>query len=97
MADRSQSDLAWQIVFGSSSPIRGIALTNGWISSSDARTANGNGHSVLLLESPQNAQSAALLTLSRDELRKAGFWAAMPADNNPIREIADWSLLLRAF
>ena len=97
VADRSQSDLAWQIVFGSSSPIRGIALTNGWISSSDARTANGKGHSVLLLESPQNAQSAALLTLSRDELRKAGFWAAMPADNNPIREIADWSLLLRAF
>ena len=97
VADRSQSDLAWQLVFGGSSPIRGIALTNGWISSSEARTANGNGHSVLLLESPRNAQSAALLTLSRDELRKAGFWAAMPSDDDPIREIADWSLLLRAF
>ena len=97
VADRSQSDLAWQLVFDGSSPIRGIALMNGWISSSDARTANGNGHSVLLLESPRNAQSSALLTLSRDELRKAGFWAAMPADDDPIREIADWSLLLRAF
>ncbi len=97
VADRRQSDLAWQLCFGGPSAIRGIALSNGWISPNEVRTANGAGHSVLLLQSPQNAQAKALLTQSRDELRKAGFWAAMPSDDDPIREIADWTLLLRAF
>jgi hypothetical protein len=97
VGDRDHGRLAWQMVFGGPSPIRGIALTNGWISASQLENADGSDQSVLTLESPANAQSEALLEQSRDALRKAAFWVAQPSVDDPTRTIADWSLLLRSF
>jgi serine protease Do len=97
VAGREQSRLAWQMTFGGPSPIRGIALTNGWFSARDTQGADGAGISVLLLEPSQSAQTQALLTQSRDALRKSGFWVARPSDGEAIRTIADWSMLLRSF
>jgi len=97
VAGREQSRLAWQTTFSGPSPIRGIALTNGWFSAREIQGADGAGTSVLLLEPSQNAQAQALLTQSRDALRKSGFWVARPSDGETIRNIADWSMLLRSF
>jgi hypothetical protein len=99
VAGREQSRLAWQMTFGGPSPIRGIALTNGWFSAGDAEGADGTGSSILLLESPNSAEAKALLTQSREALRKSGFWVARPTstDANSVQTIADWSMLLRSF
>ncbi len=97
VGNREQSRLAWQLVFGGPSPIRGIALTNGWISATELEGADGSDQSILLLETPKNAQSQALLTQSRDALRKAGFRVSRPTDVEAERTIANWSLLMRSF
>ncbi len=97
VGNREQSRLAWQLVFGGPSPIRGIALTDGWISAADLEGADGADQSILLLESSRNAQSQALLAQSRDALRKAGFWVTRPSDSNLEQAIANWSLLMRSF
>jgi len=97
VAGREQSRLAWQMTFGGPSPIRGIALTNGWFSAKDLEGADGTGSSVLLLESPSNAQAKALLAQSRDALQKSGFRVSRPTDGEAVRAMADWSLLLRSF
>ena len=109
VADRLQSSLAWQCTFGGPSTIRGIALTDGWFSSSEIQGVEGAGHSVLLLDSTQGAQAKALRELSRKSLTDAGFWAPLPtasdetdasdnaAENRGVRCIADWSLLMRSF
>ena len=113
VADRPQSSLAWQCVFGGPSTIRGIALTDGWISSSEIQGVEGAGHSVLLLDATPGAQAKALRDLSRKSLADADFWAPLPtasdtsdgvaddaaeaAKNRAVRCIADWSLLMRSF
>jgi S1-C subfamily serine protease len=97
VADREQSRLALTTVFGGPSPIRGIAMTSGWFSKNDVAGLEGNGHSVLFLESPKNNQSKLLLEKSREELQKLGFGTPTPSSSDPTRTIADWSLRLRAF
>ncbi len=109
VADRLQSPLAWQCVFGGPSAIRGIALTDGWFSSSEIQGVEGAGHSVLLLDATQGAQAKALRELSRKSLTDAGVWAPLPtasdetdasdnaAGNRAVRCIADWSLLMQSF
>lgn len=97
VADRDQSRLALTTVFGGPSPIRGIAMTSGWFSKNDIAGLEGNGHSVLFLESPKNNQSKLLLEKSREELEKLGFATPIPASSDPARTIADWTLRLRAF
>ena len=106
VADRSQSSMAWQCTFGGPSTIRGIALTDGWFSSSEIQGVEGAGHSVLLLDTTRGAQAKALLELSHKSLTDAGFWAprstaadeANDAGENRAEQcIADWSLLMRSF
>lgn len=97
VGNREQARLAWQLVFGGPSPIRGIALTDGWISSTELEGADGPDQSILLLESPKNAQAQALMTQSREALRKAGFRVTSPGKSDPTQSIADWSVLLRSF
>lgn len=97
VADRDQSRLALTTVFGGPSPIRGIAMTSGWFSKNDVAGLEGNGHSVLFLESPKNNQSKLLQEKSREELQKLGFAAPIPSNTDPARTIADWTLRLRAF
>lgn len=94
---REQSRLALQLLFGGPSPIRGIALTDGWMAAADFEGVDGSDQSVLLLETPANAQSQALLSQSRDSLRKAGFWVARPKDQDTEHTMADWTMLLRSF
>ena len=112
VADRPQSSLAWQCVFGGPSTIRGIALTDGWFSGAEIQGVEGAGHSVLLLDATPGTQAKALRELSHNSLTEAGFWAPLPtvsdenkekeddADagkNRAVRCIADWSLLMRSF
>jgi len=97
VANREQARLAWQLVLGGPSPIRGIALMDGWISPTELEGIRYSDQSILLLESPKNAQSKALLAQSIDALHKAGFPVARPVDTESQRTIADWSLLLRSF
>ncbi|MEJ7591652.1 MAG: hypothetical protein WKF77_08900 [Planctomycetaceae bacterium] len=113
VANRAQSSVAWQCTFGGPSTIRGIALTDGWFSSSEIQNVEGAGHSVLLLNATPGAQAEALRDLSRKSLTEAGFWAPHPtasdktdgaaddaaeaANNRAVRCIADWSLLMRSF
>jgi len=97
VGNREQAPLAWQLIFGGPSPIRGIALSNGWISSTEAGSVDGADKSVLLLEQPTTNQAQALMAQCQDALRKSGFWAARPADSETERTIADWSMLLRSF
>lgn len=112
VADRPQSSLAWQCVFGGPSTIRGIALTDGWFSGAEIQGVEGAGHSVLLLDATPGTQAKALRELSHNSLTEAGFWAPLPtvsdenkekeddADagkNRAVRCMADWSLLMRSF
>jgi hypothetical protein len=108
VADRPQSSLAWQCVFGGPLTIRCIALTEGWFSGSEIQGVEGAGHSVLLLDRTPGAEAKALRELSRKSLTKSGFWAPFPAaaDENSDTEdakiraarcIADWSLLVQSF
>lgn len=108
VADHSQSSLAWECTFGGPSTIRGIALTDGWFSSSQIEGVEGAGHSVLLLDRTPGTQAAALRELSLKSLKDAGFWAPLPGDPNAgtstddehiraVRCIGDWSLLTRSF
>ena len=97
VGNREQALVAWQLVFGGPSPIRGIALNNGWISAAEASTVDGADKAVLLLDQPTNNQALALMSQCQEALRKSGFWAARPADSETERTIADWSILLRSF
>jgi len=106
VADRSQSSLAWQCTFGGPSTIRGIALTEGWFSSSEIQSVEGAGLSVLLLDQAQGTQAKALRELSQKSLTDAGFWAPLPTasgathdidENRVVMCIADWSMLIRSF
>lgn len=97
VGNREQSQLAWELVFGGPSPIRGIALNNGWISSAEAASVDGTDKSVLLLEQPTTKQAEALMAQCQEALRKSGFWTARPVDSETERTIADWSILLRSF
>jgi serine protease Do len=97
VSNREQARLAWQLAFDGPSPVRGIALTDGWISAGDLAGADGSDRSVLMLKSPENAQAQALQTGSREALQKAGFWTPSPASAEPEQAVADWSLLLRSF
>lgn len=97
VGNREQAQLAWQLIFGGPSPIRGIALNNGWVSSTEAGGVDGADKSVLLLDQPTNNQALALMSQCQDALRKSGFWAARPSDSETERTIADWSILLRSF
>ena len=107
VADRPQSSMAWQCTFGGPSTIRGIALTDGWFSSSEIQGVEGAGHSVLLLDTTPGAQAKALRELSHKSLTDAGFWTPRPtesvasseAETQPamIRCIANWTLLTRSF
>lgn len=112
VADRPQSSLAWQCVFGGPSTIRGIALTDGWFAGAEIQGVEGAGHSVLLLDSTPGAQAKALRELSHKSLTNAGFWAPFPtaavetdetgdgadaAGSRAVRCVADWSLLMRSF
>ncbi len=105
VADRAQSSLAWQCTFGGPSVIRGIALTDGWISDAAIHGVEGAGHSVLLLDHSQGAQANALRVLSGKSLTDAGFWVPRPsasaiADGSSERVsrcIADWTFLMRSF
>jgi hypothetical protein len=97
VGNREQAQVAWQLVFGGPSPIRGIALHNGWISASEVSSVDGADKSVLLLDQPTNNQALALMSQCQEALRKSGFWAARPADSEMERTIADWSILLRSF
>ena len=78
VADRSQSSLAWQCTFGGPSPIRGIALTDGWFANSEIQGVEGAGLSVLLLDQTPGTTSQALRELSLKSLMEAGFWAPLP-------------------
>ena len=97
VGNREQSQLAWQLVFGGPSPIRGIALNNGWISAAEAGSVDGADKSVLLLDQPTTNQAQALMAQCQEALRKSGFWTARPIDSETERTIADWSILLRSF
>ena len=97
VSNREQAHLAWQLAFEGPSPVRGIALTDGWISASDIAGAEGSDRSVLMLKSPENSQAQALQIGSREALQKAGFWTPQPVSAEPEQSIADWSLLLRSF
>ena len=97
VGNREQSQLAWQLVFGGPSPIRGIALNNGWISAAEAGGVDGADKSVLLLDQPETNQAQALMAQCQEALRKSGFWTARPVDSETERTIADWSILLRSF
>ncbi len=97
VGNREQAQLAWQLVFGGPSPIRGIALNNGWISAAEAGGVDGADKSVLLLDQPTTNQAQALMAQCQEALRKSGFWTARPMDSETERTIADWSMLLRSF
>ena len=107
VADRSQSSLAWQCTFGGPSPIRGIALTDGWFANSEIQGSDGAGYSVLLLDQTPGTTAKALRELSFKSLTDAGFWAPLPtqtSDKSPdneqklaVRCIGDWSLQTRSF
>ncbi len=107
VADRSQSSLAWQCTFGGPSPIRGIALTDGWFANSDIQGSNGAGLSVLLLDQTPGATSKSLRELSLKSMTDAGFWAPLPTvesdkssddqQKRAVRCIGDWSLQTRSF
>ena len=107
VADRSQSSLAWQCTFGGPSPIRGIALTDGWFANSEVQGSDGAGLSVLLLDQSPGTTARALRELSHKSLTDAGFWAPLPtiaadksSDNDQkraVRCIGDWSLQTRSF
>ena len=97
VGNREQSQLAWQLVFGGPSPIRGIALNNGWISAAEVGGIDGADKSVLLLDQPTTNQAQALMAQCQEALRKSGFWTARPIDSETERTIADWSILLRSF
>ena len=97
VGNREQSQLAWQLVFGGPSPIRGIALNNGWISAAEVGSVDGADKSVLLLDQPTTNQAQALMAQCQEALRKSGFWTARPSDSETERTIADWSILLRSF
>ena len=109
VADRPQASMAWQCTFGGPSTICGIALTDGWFSSSEIQSVEGAGHSVLLLDATPGAQAKALRELSHKLLTDAGFWAPLPTpsaktdnpddarENRAVRCIADWSMLIRSF
>ena len=107
VADRSQSSLAWQCTFGGPSPVRGIALTDGWFADSEIQGSDGAGLTVLLLHQTPGTTSKALREISRKSLTAAGFWAPLPtmssdtrADDEQkraVRCIGDWSLQTRSF
>jgi S1-C subfamily serine protease len=105
VANRAQSPLAWRCAFGGPSGIRGIALTEGWISDSEIQGVEGAGYSVLLLDQTQSTQANALRDLSSKSLTEAGFWAPRPplsalteaSEEHTARCIADWSFLMRSF
>lgn len=107
VADRSQSSLAWQCTFGGPSPIRGIALTDGWFANSAIQGSDGAGLSVLLLDQSPGATAKALRELSLKSLTDAGFWAPLPTvssdkssgdeQKRAVRCIGDWSLQTRSF
>ena len=107
VADRSQSSLAWQCTFGGPSPIRGIALTDGWFANSEIQGVEGAGLSVLLLDQTPGTTSQALRELSLKSLMEAGFWAPLPTtasnrssddeQKRAVRCIGDWSLQTRSF
>lgn len=97
VGNREQAQLAWELIFGGPSPIRGIALNNGWISAAEVGGVDGADKSVLLLDQPTTNQAQALMAQCQEALRKSGFWAARPADSETERTIADWSILLRSF
>jgi len=107
VADRSQSSLAWQCTFGGPSPIRGIALTDGWFANSEIQGSDGAGLSVLLLDQTPGTTAQALRELSIKSLADAGFWAPLPTvasdkssedqQKRAVRCIGDWSLQTRSF
>jgi S1-C subfamily serine protease len=107
VADRSQSALAWECTFGGPSPIRGIALTDGWFANSEIQGSEGAGLSVLLLDQTPSTTAKALRELSLKSLTEAGFWAPLPtakSEKSPddeqkraVRCIGDWSLQTRSF
>ncbi|MFN9721565.1 MAG: hypothetical protein ACK58L_22945, partial [Planctomycetota bacterium] len=97
VADREQATLSLQTAFGGPSPIRGIALTSGWFPSADLDGLNGDQQTMLMLETPKDAQAKLLLEKSRASLGKLGFWTPKSGENTAAETIANWSLQLRAF
>jgi hypothetical protein len=79
------------------SPVRGVALTSGWLSEGDLQSAEVTGCAVLLPEEPADAQSAALLVISEKSMRAAGFPTMRMRPGDPEVSIADWTLLLSAY
>jgi serine protease Do len=97
VASRSEAVLTWRLATAGVSPVRGVALTSGWLSEGDVQSAEVTGCAVLLPEVPADAQSAALLAISEKSLRAAGFPIMRMRPGDPVASIADWTLLLSAF
>lgn len=86
VADRSQ--LCWHLECTlRPSPIRGIALTDGWFANSEIQGSEGAGLSVLLLDQTPSTTAKALRE-SKPQITRlsGGFWAPLPtvkSDKSP--------------
>lgn len=99
VAGKAQSALAFQLVADPASPLRGTAISEGWIDDSLIETAGIMGRSVLF-NAPDAAiqpQEAALRSLSITQLRKAGFWVPeITAEQTFADTTGAWTLWLRS-
>jgi hypothetical protein len=94
----AQSELAWQMASEPGSPIRGVALTGGWIADSQLDDSLQADPSILFLPDPNlSAQESALRGRSIEQLRKRGLWIPeVETGAEAAKLIGEWTLWMRS-
>ncbi len=102
VAERSEADLARELLLARRSPVAGAALLSGWFSLRPGDEVGRSRRSVLLLDGGQNLESSALAQRADLSLVEGGLQVLKPkgvvADQpDPVpAQVADWSLILTA-
>lgn len=107
VAESGESALAASLLLNDRSPVRGAAMETGWLRLPPGTTGDQERPgSVLILDSGRDRQTRALTQQAVDGLKGAGLQvylsgdnetAETPAEDASVRQIADWTLLLKSF
>lgn len=111
VAESGESALAASLLLNARSPVRGAAMETGWLRLPPGTAGDQERPgSVLILDSGRDRQTRALTQQAVDGLKGAGLQvylsgdnetpetpATTPAEDASVRQIADWTLLLKSF
>ncbi len=102
VAERSEADLARELLLARRSPVSGAAMLSGWFTLRPGDEPGRSRRTVLLLDRGQNRESSALAQRAELSLTEGGLQVLKPdgvvadqQDSVP-EQVADWSLILKA-